>query len=362
MEIHLIKKAIDQNKIPDQALQGVYSELDKYLNTYLIHNNSESQDFLQEFYVNELSKLYYWEDLLKRVSSFEAIINMSIRYFKGFINKKLNELKSKEKQNALRQLKETLNRCVDHKDTFKSYRVSQKILLNNDARIYGDIKWHEGYSDKGIFQSYWYHYEDQIKSYNKFDRGPVSERNNGYSKTDYIEGTKRLLAISCKYLSPKKIFEGLTFHWLDFEETVVNIDWQLNKIQDMVDPAVKNDNEIPKQSSDIKMSMDVQRFFPTFLQIMETLSQKRRDCFISVCYLHYKLDRQRVDTIASRILGLNSGQDVRNNYEKAAEIIAGSLKSQDEKLIFSKSLHKYFEIDKLCDLIDTRIDELGGDI
>ncbi len=221
-------------------------------------------------------------------------------------------------------------------------------MLDNSARVFGNINWGD-HKEVGIYQGFWVQYIDKINEFEKYEVRKVSKNKHEYSNEQLIEGAKRLHNICGQYLSHEHIMKGLA-HWMNFNEYAVRID-------DDVLPG-KHDKEISIQDNyDFEMNINVEKFFPEFIEILLSFKEKELLCFLTVSELILKDQDAEKFTEAKKILGLKSSQDVKNNFEKACEKVKEFIKDQEKMLIFQRTLQDYFENGKFRSLVDIEVEK-----
>ncbi|HQM85878.1 MAG TPA: hypothetical protein PLD55_14465 [bacterium] len=298
-------------------------------------------------YCGEISKETIRKDLFKRSSTEESAIVLATEYLKRSLKKALKESNNKTRSKLARHLKDVLKKNADEKQDFKYYDVHQSTMLDNSARVYGNIKWND-YKTAGIYQGLWVQHIDKINEFEQYEVREVSEKKQPYSNEQLIDGTKRLHIICGQYLSPEHIMKGLE-HWMDLDEPIVRID----------DVAVFNWKDKKSMSSEdhycFEVSTSVEKFFPEFIEILLSFKGKEFSCFLTVSELILKDQDEGKFTKVKKILGLKSSQDVKNNFEKACEKVKEFVKDQEKILIFQRTLQDYFENGKFRSLVDIEV-------
>jgi hypothetical protein len=298
-------------------------------------------------YCQKIPSKKFKEDLFKKCSSTEAAIKLAGRYLENDLNQALKISNSKTRSGLCRYLKDVLKRNAENKIDFKYYDVPQAMMLDNSARVYGDIKWGD-YKARGIYQGLWVQHIDAIKKFEQYEVREVSEKKQPYSSEQLIEGTKRLHIICGQYLSPEHIMKGLE-HWMHLNEHVFSI-------QDKDFPELEERSSTGNDFSNSCSDFEVARFFSKFIEILLSMKDKERVCFFEVVRLDLE-DCKTLYTEAKKNLNLKSSQDVKNNYERACDKIKNSLSKQDDRLVFSKSVNYFFENIEFRTLVDNELEK-----
>lgn len=330
------------------VLKDIIIKIEKDLNrklgepTLTINNRIALGNCFSQF-KEKIAKEDYLKKLFVKAETEKDVVKVTQSYFKRDMNKALNKSNNEEAAKLLRYLKDALKKNATLKIDFKYYDVSQKELIDKNARVYGDINWKEDYKKRGVFQKDWIYYIKEIKNYDQLKSQESSEKKPPYSSKELINGTKRLLSICEKYLSPKHIFKGVS-HWINIQDQTVTIDPD------------KKSLSTTDEIENIELSLDVENNFPEFIKILQNLSEKERNCYLQVLCEIYKETTYPFDKVMKN-LNLNNSQNVKNNYMRAGEKIKKAMSNQNTLVVFGKFMQKYFDYSDFRTLVDSEIEK-----